>query len=514
MSHARSGGPAVVLVADRTISADYKVLLEGMFATMQTTHTPGVLMRRFLAPPIRFDATRRAVAAPIGLRRIEAALLADTPLEPRDVVVTTPEALPDLLGPWVALVGVSSSDPLGRGMSNTTTSSLRPGELYTSFWTRKMMRLIARRSRQHGFAVIAGGAGAWQWVADPQAAAEQRINVVFDGYFESGGPKLVMDLIAGRAAPALVRAPGTGTAAVRPIRRPSALGIVEISRGCGNGCAYCTSAARPMEHLPVETICSDLATNIAGGITAAVAGSEDFLRYGSTDGRVDFEALGELLTAMRSVDGLTFVQPDHANISSVAQLTDPQLRLLRRLLTWPRTGGGLWVNMGIESANGHLVAANGRGKLGDCPPDNWPELVLATAARMTECGIQPVFSVILGLPGETPADVAATTELVGRLSRYPAVVFPIFHEPVGAGRGDRFGIEAMRADHLELLTRCYEINFRRVGGLFAANQRAGGVSWLKRVGVQLLGRAEISAWRRSFRRLAKRIAKRRAAEAK
>src|SRR5207302_113899 len=104
------------------------------------------------------------------------------------------------------------------------------------------------------------------------------------------------------------------------------------------------------------------------------------------------------------------------------------------------------------------------------------------------------FSIILGLPGETAADVAETVKLVRWLAKRRCVVFPIFHEPVLAEhprRGTRFDLSSMRADHLELYIACYEINFRWVPRLYWDNQRAGGVGLWKRLAVQALGRAEI-----------------------
>jgi len=453
--------PAVVLVADRTLSARYKVLFEGIFATMQTSKAPQFAMRHILSPKMPADSGGRALAAPLGLRRVQAAILNQTALGPEDVICTTPEALGKVIGPWTKIVGVSSSDPLGQGMSNTTTTAFWSGELYTARWTRQMMSAIKAAKAKYGFTVVAGGAGAWQWARDAQTVEAQGIDVVFEGYFEQIGPQLFSDILDNRPIDEHVVAAGTSTELIR----------------------------------------------VSAGFTSVVSGSEDFFRYGATSGKVNFEALRELLTEMKRIDGLGFMQIDHGNISSVLQYEDDQLREIRRLLTWSQPSDYLWVNMGAESANGRLVAANGPGKIAPFDPDDWGDMVRQAADKMVRTGFYPVFSVVLGLPGETPGDVAATLKLVKDLVAKNVVIFPIFYEPQTASN-QAFSLSKMTADHLELYTVCYENNFRRVPKLFWDNQRAGGVSWFKRALIQLLGRTEVRAWRKNFRRIAKQIAAR------
>lgn len=500
--------PAIILVADRTLSADYKVLFEGIFATMQTTKVPSPAMRHFVAPPVRTDAAGRARTAPLGLRRVQSSLIAQLGLSPDDVVCTTPERLGDLLGPWVKIVGFSSSDPLGHGMSNTTTTQFWAGELYTRFWSRQLLAQLLEAKRRWGFKVVGGGAGAWQWDCYPDPTAQECLDVRFEGYFEQDGPALFGALLDGQSVPNHYVQPKTAAAHIAPICQPSLLGIIELSRGCGRGCHFCSMAHKKMEHLPAQTILADLETNIAGGVRSVVSGSEDFFRYGATGLVPNFDALSGLLEQMRQLRGLSFMQIDHANITSLAQMTDQQLTEIRRLLTWEKNSRYLWVNMGAESANGHLVAANCTGKIAPYRPEDWEELLYTTADRMTRNGYFSVVSLILGLPGETPDDIRKTLRLVKFLEHKNAVVFPVFYEPhtredIAAGR--RFSIAAMLPEHLELYRTCYEINFKKVPLLFWDNQRCGGVSWLKRATMRLLGKTEVSAWRKAFVRVGQQL---------
>jgi radical SAM superfamily enzyme YgiQ (UPF0313 family) len=206
------------------------------------------------------------------------------------------------------------------------------------------------------------------------------------------------------------------------------------------------------------------------------------------------------------------MQLDHANVSSVLQLEDDQLREIRRLLSWERPTEYLWVNLGVETASPRLLDANCPSKAAPFNSKDWPELVRDAVDRMTRTGFFPVLSVVLGLPGETPDDVSRTLRMVRELTARGTVVFPIFYEPVrhAPDGGDvPFRRNAMTPEHLELYITCYENNFRWVPKLYWDNQRAGGVSLLKRLAIQMLGKTEVFSWRRNFARARKRMASRR-----
>jgi radical SAM superfamily enzyme YgiQ (UPF0313 family) len=322
--------------------------------------------------------------APLGLRRVEAALLNDG-FRPEDVILCAPEDLDACVGPRTKVVAVSSSDPLGRGMSNSTMSDMAGGVLYTHTWYRQMLLQLKERKRAHPFKVVAGGAGAWQLVQDERARWELGIDTVVDGYAETEAAGWFHDLADNYELPPVLRARGAREHEIPAIHAPTSMGVVELSRGCGKGCEFCTLATERMIHIPAETVASDVERNVERGVTSISALSEDFFRYGHAPGEpVNPSALKALLKRLREIDGLRLIQIDHANVVSVARYSDEDLREVHDLLVQGQRHDYLWVNLGVETASGELLDMNQKGgKIRPHRPEEWGELCDQEVRRLS-----------------------------------------------------------------------------------------------------------------------------------
>jgi radical SAM superfamily enzyme YgiQ (UPF0313 family) len=275
------------------------------------------------------------------------------------------------------------------------------------------------------------------------------------------------------------------------------MGVVEISRGCGLGCAFCAVARVPMVHLPPETILADAQTNVRAGMRSIAALSEDFFRYGGEGLRVDPPALLGLLDRLRQIPELGLIQIDHANICSIAQFSDEHLALVRQRLVGRSGCRYLWVNVGVESASGRLVRdCQAAGKMNRCPPDLWGEFCQTQVRRLCRAGFLPMVSLLLGQPGETAEDVRQTRAWVRSLSGEAVTIFPLLYAPLDASPPP--GIADLNPLHWTLIRDCYRLNFRWIPRMYWDNQAAAGVSLLKRLTVQLLGRGQMLQWRGLF----------------
>jgi len=153
-------GLPIVLTADRTLMAQYTVLLDGMLASSQTTASPAPVIERLLLPRAK-HVNGQAPLAPLGLRRIESALL-ESGLAPEDIATVDDAHLADAIGAETRIVAVSSGEPLGLGMSSSTMTGVAGGEIYPQAMFRRLLqrtkRLVSERAPQAK--VVLGGPGA------------------------------------------------------------------------------------------------------------------------------------------------------------------------------------------------------------------------------------------------------------------------------------------------------------------------------------------------------------------
>jgi radical SAM superfamily enzyme YgiQ (UPF0313 family) len=272
------------------------------------------------------------------------------------------------------------------------------------------------------------------------------------------------------------------------------MGAIELSRGCGMGCPYCTIAREPMIHLPMATIMRDVRINMAMKQFNLSLLSEDFFRYGGDSGRVNPAALIELIRALRSAPALRILQVDHANLASIAQFTDSELATIQRLLTGGPKHRYPWVNVGVETASGMLLKKNGGGaKLGGCDAHDWSEFSAVQVERLILAGYFPFVSLMLGMPGETEEDLIRTQEWVNQFRRARLAIFPLIYAPIDGSAAPN--PKSLTARHWQLVRSCYQLNFRWIPRMYWDNQRGAGVPIWRRLILKLLGCGQIAQWK-------------------
>lgn len=488
-----SGGRRIVLTADRILMADYRLLFDGMLAASQTTLTPSFVMNRLLAPRSH-SRDGRAPVAPLGLRRIEAALVAGG-LSSDDVAVVDEEHLAAAIGPETRIVAVSSGEPCGLGMSSTTMTGIAGGRVYPQVMLRRLLRraraLVDRHAPQAR--LVIGGSGMWQ-MADADDSVDgdlAGVDHVVTGYAEGNVAEVFAGLMSGDEQPRIIAGRGVDARDIPTVRGASTMGVVEISRGCGLGCEFCTIGREKMQHLPAETILADAQTNIAAGMNAIAILSEDCFRYGGALGNVAPDALIGLLERLRELPELALIQVDHANIMSIAQMSDDELVRVRELLVGDSGCEFPWVNVGVESASGELLAqAGGRAKMLGTQPEDWGEVCATQVRRIIAAGWLPMVSLMLGLSGESAEDLSRTHDWVRDMRRERVTIFPVVYAPIDGGAPP----ELTKA-HWRLIRECYDLNFRWTPLMYDDNQRAVGVPLARRTLMQAMGKAQVLQWK-------------------
>ncbi len=420
---------------------DYReVPLATFFSCIPSDYWYSRLVHRILANPAQLDRQGRPIRAPYGLRKVEAGLVKAVGRENVDVV--DPRFLERAISEDTEVVGLHSMDPLGLGpvsMSFTLGGTLTP---YTKHMFLDLASKTQRSNRK--FKVVLGGPGAWQFDYRPGLRAQLGIDHIVHGETDPFIGE-VFDEIARGDAPEILRFTNRTAPRVEDVPKilgPTMHNMVEVMRGCGRGCEFCEVTLRKPRYFPLDFIADEIAVNVRAGGSSIQLHSDDIFLYRLEDWRSmepNADAIKGLFQHVMSQPGVAHAYPTHGTLS--AAVTNPDL--VHSISKIVHAGPRKWIGIqsGIETGSPSLAKAVLNRKAAPFSQEEWPDLVVRGTETFNRNHWFPAFTLILGLPGETPEDAWQTVDLIDRMEQIPDnhfITAPLTFVPVGALRGEEF----------------------------------------------------------------------------
>ncbi|HDM36459.1 MAG TPA: B12-binding domain-containing radical SAM protein [Candidatus Syntrophoarchaeum butanivorans] len=463
----------VVLTADQTLMSDYNRNIFLGFTACSPVLIPLWIFQSLFCPPISHK-NGIALAAPYGLRKIEASLI-EHGFDEDEVRVAHPAHLDKVVDKDTRVIGISTNDPLGLGPASTTFSDLVGRETYSSV---SFIRLLKDPEiRKYDPKIIVGGPGAWQ-LDDARIMAKLGIDSILIGEGELRAPEIFERAVRGEEIPSVVEGGPAPVDKIPTIRAPSLNGLVEIARGCGRGCRFCNPTMRQFRSVPIEQILREVRVNIEGGY-GVLLHAEDVLRYGAK-GPIPDER--KVTTLFKEVARYTLrVGISHFALSSV--LSRPELIGEISEVLEVGKSGRIWLSgqTGIETGSTRLIERHLRGKVKPFGPDEWREVVVEAFGLLQDNRWVPCATLIMGMPGEEREDVLITLELIEELKTFKSLIVPLFFVPVGRLERERFfRRKDMLPEHWMLLSACIRHDLGWVRELAAEHLEMTGIRGVKR----------------------------------
>ncbi|MBI3666292.1 MAG: B12-binding domain-containing radical SAM protein [Acidobacteria bacterium] len=441
-------GVRFVLTAPETESTEqgFSPWKQMVYASVPARFAPRFLYKRHLNAESYPDGTAKVM--PLGLRIVEDILREHFPGE--DIAVCHPDHLGLFVGPRTRAVGVAAHNPIGVAFStgvysNIFGSTAVPINAYESERVYKHPAL-----RKYGPKVIVGGAGAWQ-IEKTNSFDRRGVDCVVVGRAESVILKLFQKADAGEELPRVVRAPEPRQEQLRVPARRSTYGVVEMTRGCGRQCAFCSPTLETRVSLDQDALIEAVRANVRAGGKCIFPVSEDIFIYGA---RHPFyipnaDAIVNFYESVARIPGVEYLPLSHATIAPA--LVNPHLiKELSRILL----GKSVLKNpasthcdqqflsplIGIETGSARLAAETMAGKALPFNIRDWQDIVVEGIQILNQNNWFPVCTFIVGLPGETDDDIRQSLDLLHRLRKnkilyVPSIFTPLEDTRMAHGRG-------------------------------------------------------------------------------
>jgi hypothetical protein len=303
--------PKIILTADETMMSRYEW---GIFAGFSSCMPQGIIPDWFFfsvwSPQVP-RKSNRAVYADSGLRIVEASLVGVFGEE--EVAVVHPRDLDAVAGERTEIIGIAGHDFLG---INPPTSEfvdmINTGPPYNRVKFFELMKKQIMKEKT----VVAGGKAAWQ-LADETIMDKLNINYVHLGEAEITVPAMFTSILAGEKLPRIIIGKEPSTEEIPNIQGATIHGLVEISRGCGRGCSFCTPNMQSLRFKSIEHIVRDVEININAEQRAIRLHSEDVLRYGARGIAPDEERVLNLFRRVAAVKGIERIDPTQISLATV-----------------------------------------------------------------------------------------------------------------------------------------------------------------------------------------------------
>ncbi|MDI6810541.1 MAG: radical SAM protein [archaeon] len=471
-----NSSPKIVLTADETMMSRYRW---GIFVGFSTCMPKGIIPDWFYFNVFSPSVPRkngRALYADFGLRIVEASLA--EVFGEDEVAVVHPKDLEKVVGSRTEIIGISGHDFLGISPPTSEFVDLvNTGPPYNRV---KFFELMKKRVMKEKI-VVAGGKAAWQ-LADEEIMDKLNIDYVLLGEGEITVPKMFKSILEGENLPRIITGEEPKATEIPNIRGATIHGLVEIGRGCGRGCAFCTPNMYRLRFKSIEHIVRDVRTNIDAGQRSISLHSEDILRYGAKGITPNGEHVLNLIERVAAIKEIKSIGASHIALATVYH-NPGLLTAVSETCYSMLDQDWMGAQTGIETGSAQLIAMHMRGKALPSPAEKWSEIVKQAFGILEDNNWFNAATLINGLPGETVDDVIKSIELVEDLKGTPSLIVPMNFVSMRSPFPDNetFTLAKMTPEHWQLMGECIEHNLNVMPELLRRYKTNNGgfiKSWL------------------------------------
>jgi radical SAM superfamily enzyme YgiQ (UPF0313 family) len=467
--HGKNGYP-IVLTSSRSEISRYSGDPFGAFiATFPKNVIPRTILREeWFKPDDAPDGSARFM--PYGLRKVESILKDE--FGESNVIAVHPDNLDKVIGPKTKVLGISSMDPMGSAYVSFTYNSLL-GLGGASVDELEFKKVVNHPSiKKYKPKVIVGGAGAWQ-IRDSRKVDEYGIDCLVHGLAEPIITDIFKQAMEGNGLSKEVYSKRVPEESIPIIKRASSYGVVEITRGCGRGCQFCSPTNRTKFSLPKETIMKEVAVNVKGGSDSVFTATEDMFLYKCGPKYVpNRKAVVDLYESIASYPGVNYIHLSHCSLAPVVyddklleEITPCLMEKTRYTPKFRRNYPRPFVTslFGIESGSRRIMKKYMEGKALPFDIEDWHDIVVRGAGAYNDHGWRPMGTIITGWPDEKPEDVVESLELLDKMKDINMFFVPLLFIPLEDSlmRHERkISLDYLTENQWEFISRCWNYNIK------------------------------------------------------